>query len=63
MSDSERAPLPPLATRLPRPHRTVEQCQLWAFGLAQMGPCRSALPLVALWALCELLRAWAMEGG
>ena len=49
--------------RLAPLHRTIKHGQLWAFGLAQMDLCPSAPPFVALWALCELLRAWAMEGG
>lgn len=63
MSAGERLTHTSQATRLARPHRTVEQCQLWAFGLTRMGPCLSVLPFVMLWAICELLRAWALEGG
>ena len=63
MSASEHLPFTSLVRRLVAPGQAFHECQLWAFSLTQMGPCLSTLPFVALWALCELLRAWAVEGG
>ena len=63
MSASERPRFTQPVTGFTLPCRAIERCHLWAFGWAQMGPCLSALPFVALWALCELLCARALEGG
>lgn len=62
MSTGKRPPFPAVGIRS-APRRAIELCRLWACRLAPLGLYLSALPFVALQALCELLRAWVMEGG
>lgn len=43
--------------------RLAALCQRMACNLANLGPGLSALAIVALWAFCELVRAWTARGG
>jgi len=62
MSTGKRPPSPAVDIRSAT-RRAIEMCCLWAYRFAPLGLYLSGLLFVALWAFCELLRAWSMGGG